>query len=234
MFCTLLWCLFEAKASATTEDEFQCLFSENVSSELVLQKNTKIQEVENHVVAFKSPFNYNLNDDTRWEIINLETGLTFKSGEGTIKDMIFEIPGNYLIQISELITHNRYSCGHAHFPEKIFLEVSPLKMEFDFSTVKLSRNIVGNQDSRGITLTVDVLFTSYEGSVAAYTGGFTAAGVRTSLTGKLKNNEIILQQGMNSIEFQLEGQVSKDSYISIDFIDINGQIQSYRFINKII
>lgn len=232
----LLCCLFGAKALATTpEGQFSFLSLESPAAQNNLQANDEIkfEEIEKHVVAFNSPFHYNLNKDTRWEIIHTETGQTFKSGSGSIQNMIFETPGEYLIQVVELLAHSSDSCDHTHFPEKILLEVSPYQLVFDFSTVKSSRNIMGNQSLNGITLTVDVLFTSYHGTPVAYAQNFTSSGVRTSLAGKLKNGEAILQQGINTLEFQLEGQVSSGTYINIDFMDINGQIQSYSLINKI-
>jgi len=42
-----------------------------------------------------------------------------------------------------------------------------------------------------------------------------------------------LQNGINTLEFNLEGQATKNTYIMFDFVDINGNVQSYGFTNKI-
>jgi hypothetical protein len=70
-------------------------------------------------------------------------------------------------------------------------------------------------------------------AIQFYTQGFNTAGVRTSVVGKLKNGQKRLQNGINTLEFNLEGQATKNTYIMFDFVDINGNVQSYGFTNKI-
>src|SRR5690606_11658347 len=147
---------------------------------------------EKHIIAFKSPFSYLFDNDTSWEIVNTETNINIKSGTGSINNMVFEVPGNYLINVSETIPHDT-TCEHTHFPETILLEVSPVKMEFDFSTIRFSEEITSSRATDHITLTVAVSFSSYDCSPKVYNHGFKTAGIRTSVIGKLKN-EVILSQ----------------------------------------
>lgn len=175
-----------------------------------------------------------VSNQVTWSITNMDGNEVVASGSGdTLTKYVFEIPGMYQVAINENLVHDPNTCNHNHFPEKLFVTVSPLKMDFDFSTVKLSRNIVGGQPTNGTTLSVDVRFSSYDNSSAVYDKAFRTAGVRTSVAGKLKNEKATLRQGVNTLEFLLEGQASKGTYIMIDFIDINGVLQSYSLTNKI-
>lgn len=176
-----------------------------------------------------------LSDKTSWTISTLDENKVVSSGMGnSLASYVFNIPGAYLVDINENLIHDANGCDHSHSPEKIFVKVSPLKMEFDFSSVKLSRNIIGGQDTKGTSLVVNVNYSSYDKSIAVYDKTFTTAGIQTSIIGKLKTGEMNLQEGINTLEFELSGQASKNTYIMIDFVDINGVLQSYSLTNKIL
>lgn len=175
-----------------------------------------------------------VSNQVTWSITNMDGNKVVASGSGdALTKYVFKTPGMYQVDINENLVHDPNTCNHNHFPEKMFIKVSPLKMEFDFSTIKLSRDIVGGQPTNGTTLSVDVRFSSYDNSTAVYDKAFRTAGVRTSVAGKLKNGVTTLREGVNTLEFQLEGQATKDTYIMIDFIDINDVLQSYSLTNKI-
>ena len=176
-----------------------------------------------------------LSEQSSWIISSLKENKVAATGMGnSLASYVFDTPGAYLIDINENLIHEPNSCEHSHFPEKIFVNVSPLKMEFDFSSVKLSRTIIGGQDTKGTSLVVNVNYSSYDKNTAVYDKNFSTAGIETSIIGKLKSGKINLQEGMNTLEFELNGQASKNTYIMIDFIDINGVLQSYSFTNKIL
>lgn len=176
-----------------------------------------------------------LSNQSSWVISNLDDDKVVATGAGnSLAKYVFDTPGAYLIDINENLIHNPNGCEHSHSPEKILVKVSPLKMEFDFSSVELSRTIIGGQETKGTSLTVNVNYSSYDNSTAIYDKSFTTAGIKTSIIGKLKSGQINLQDGMNILEFELNGQASKNTYIMIDFIDINGVLQSYSFTNKIL
>ncbi len=193
---------------------------------LFAQNSTENKWEENKVLAYDTPFSYNLDTDVQWELKN-EKGRSLKKGKGNIDNQIFSTPGNYTLYIKEEHSHNPNSCDHAHFPEQVNITVSPMKMVFDFSSVKFSEKITGAKSAKGIVATVNVDFSSFDNSTAVYKNDFTTAGVGTSVIGKLKNEKITLKKGMNTLEFLLDGQASKGNYIMIDFKDINGQVQRY-------
>ena len=152
-----------------------------------------------------------------WIITDMDKNEVIASGSGdALAKYVFKKPGMYQVDINENIIHDSNSCNHKHFPEKMLVEVSPLKMDFDFKSVKVSRNIIGGQSVNDTMLSVDVRFSSYDNSDAVYKQGFNTAGVRTSVAGKLKNGEAKLRQGKNTLEFKLEGQATKGTYIMFD------------------
>lgn len=180
-------------------------------------------------------FGGEISAQVTWTVFYTNENKQIASGRGaSLTQVVYEKPGVYLVEINENIAYDPNGCAHNHLPGKILLEVSPLKMVFDFKTVKLSKNITGNQAANGTTLTVNAMFASNDNSTAVYTQNFKTAGVKTSVAGKLKNGQATLQQGTNTLEFQLEGQATKGTYIMIDFIDINGVTQSYSLANKIL
>lgn len=197
---------------------------------LIFAQNTESTKAKNTLIAYDTPFSYYLENGTQWQLKN-EDGLLIKTGVGSVENHIFSAPGNYVLHIHEI--HTPDSCNHDHFPKSLTIEVSSNKMEFDFSSVKFSKNIMGGKLTNGITLTVNADFTSIDKNSAEYTFGFATVGVDTSIKGKLKEEKVMLQQGLNTLEFLLEGQASKDNYIMMDFIDINGNVQSYGLTQKI-
>jgi len=187
---------------------------------------------EKYVISYNTAFKFEFDGGTSWKITNIETNMVSTSGVGNL-DVMFDTPGTYLITVSETINHNQGSCEHNHYPEKIMIEVSPYKLDFDFSTIKFSKGLKGGQSANGSTLKIDVFFSSYNNNTVVYNKIFKTAGVGTSVAGNIKDGGMTLQQGKNTLEFQLNGQATKDTYIMFDFVDVNDGVQSYGFTNKI-
>lgn len=185
------------------------------------QHNAPIEQ--NVLVPYNTAFSYDLANSTSWELTT-STGQVLKNGTGSIENEVFNEPGNYVLQIHAI--HNPNSCDDST-PEKLNIKATAMKMEFDFSTVKFSKNIKGGQSVKGIVVSINAMYSSYENSVVTYTNGFKTAGVGTSIFGKLKNGQLTLQQGVNTLEFVLDGQATTGNYIMFDFVDINGDVQSY-------
>lgn len=195
-------------------------------------ENTNHKREESVITAYNVPFSYSLDTYTDWEIKN-NNGELLNSGSGSIAKL-FSKPGTYILYIHEKHNHNSTSsCDHVQYPSKVNITVSPLKLLFDFSTIKFSKNIQDSQSREGIVVTVNAMYNSYESKAAVYNHGFTTAGVGTSVRGKLKGGKTILKEGVNTLEFLLEGFITKGNNIMLDFKDINGQVQSYTLTEKI-
>ncbi len=200
---------------------------------LLAQKGIHHNEkwVKDITVSYKIPFSYELTDAIRWEMIS-SAGKLVKKGTGSIANIFFQQPGNYMLKLTDTTPHNPNDCNHAHFPDQLNVKVSPYYMVFDLNTVKTSRTLTGGS-AKGTLVTVNVDFDSFDKQTASYNRSFATAGVGTTIIGKLKNGEVTLQPGNSTLEFVLEGNATTGNYIMIDFTDINGEIQSYGLTQKI-
>lgn len=189
------------------------------------------QQEERQVLAFSSPFSYALGENVNWELKD-ENGSLILSGQGDLSRHVFGKPGNYTLHIHEDRDHDTGSCEHAHFPEKVKIIVKPAKVDFDFSTIRFSKDITGGQSANGIIVSVNVNYSSYDNSTAVYNQGFGSFGVGSTLTGKLKSQETVLKPGVNTIEFILEGQAEEGNAIQLNFTDFNGEVQPYTLTPK--
>src|SRR5690606_23110202 len=144
------------------------------------------EDNNNIVISYLDPFNYSFNENTTWVIVNITTGELIHNGNGSIQDLIFKEPGNYLLSVFEKISHNEGECEHRRYPEKVNIFVTSEKMDYDFSTLKLSGPIIGDRSVEKITLTVDVEFYSFDEAERIYDQGLKTVGIGTSIIGKLK------------------------------------------------
>lgn len=199
---------------------------------LIGQINNRL-EARAEVIGYNEPFSFALPEVISWELKN-ESGSVMKNGEGELKDFIFNKPGNYKLMISENKNHNATGCEHAHYPEEIEIEVKPIKLNFDFNTIQFSEDIVGGKTLSGSIVKINANFSTYDNSVTEYkyNQGFTTFGVGSTITGKLKNGEISLIPGVNTLEFELDGAAEQGNNIQINFVDFNGEVQPYSLTPK--
>ncbi|OBW39511.1 hypothetical protein AB670_04173 [Chryseobacterium sp. MOF25P] len=194
-------------------------------------ENTNNKREESVTLSYGLPFSYSLDTYTGWDIKN-DAGDVLSSGSGNINE-VFSKPGNYSVSIHEKHNHDsKSSCDHDQYPSKISVKVSPLKMVFDFSSIQFSKKIEGGQPAEGIMVTVNAVYSSYNNTSADYHHGFTTAGVGTSLSGRLNKDIVSLKNGVNKLEFSLEGSTTKGNNIMIEFKDINDQVQPYTLTEK--
>jgi len=173
--------------------------------------------------------------DVTWTIKNTNTNVivAFGSGDSLLRH-IFEIPGNYQIDIQEPHHHDPGDCNHAHLPEKVLVKVSGVRMTYDITSLLLSKEIVGGQETEGTTLTINAFVEIYDNIPKVFPfSTFNSAGVNTTIIGALTNPNLILNNGINVLEFSLTGKAQSSTYIMFDFVDFNGNIQCYYLPNQI-
>jgi len=181
-----------------------------------------------------TPFSYPLDQTVNWCITELTSGKVLRNGSGPIRRLLFEIPGTYQIDIEEELGYDPTTCNHPRYPAEITIEVSPFHMEFDFTTIRLSREIIGGQAVDGQTLSVDVAFRAYRSDTVAYeVQPVKSVGIGTTIVGVPLQERMVFRPGVNTIVYQLHGQAHSSSYIMFDFIDINNQVQVYSLPQKI-
>ena len=207
---------------------FLMFFIFSINAKNISQLPINGEHVENQKIAFGETFSYKLDDNTSWKIINSETFAILNSGIGSIEKITFSTPGNFEIEISEVISAN--DCKNGHFPHKIMIEVSPIKMIFDFNSIKFSHEIVGGQSQYGNEISIDVYIESFNNEKVVFSDGkVISAGVGVNIDGTLKSNGTALKQGINHLVYILKGQATRDTYIMFDFLDINNQTVSYTY-----
>jgi hypothetical protein len=207
---------------------FLMFFVFSINAKNISQLPSNGEHIENQKIAFGETFSYKLDDNTSWKIINSETFAVLNSGVGSIEKITFSTPGNFEIEISEVISAN--DCKNGHFPHKIMIEVSPIKMIFDFNSIKFSHVIVGGQSQYGNEISIDVYVESFNNEKVVFNDGkVISAGVGVNIDGTLKSNGTVLKQGVNHLVYILKGQATRDTYIMFDFLDINNQTVSYTY-----
>jgi hypothetical protein len=200
----------------------------SINAKNISQLLSNGEHIENQKIAFGETFSFKLDDNTSWKIINSETFAVLNSGIGSIEKITFSTPGNFEIEISEVISAN--DCKNGHFPHKIMIEVSPIKMIFDFNSIKFSHVIVGGQSQYGNEISIDVYVESFNNEKVVFNDGkVISAGVGVNIDGTLKSNGTVLKQGVNHLVYILKGQATRDTYIMFDFLDINNQTVSYTY-----
>lgn len=186
--------------------------------------------IENRKIAFNESFSYHLDDNTSWKIVDSENSVIINSGLGSITNVVFPTPGNFQIEISEIINVSNTECQHGNFPSKIMLEVTSTKMVFDFSTIRFNNELVGGQSQSSNEISIDVYFESYnKENILFKAGKITSSGVGVNIDGTYKSERTPLKQGVNHLVYSLKGQAKSNTYIMFDFYDINDQIISYTY-----
>lgn len=219
-YVTLMVCFFLAFAfKLSASEKCKPQFSEQTLAD------------EKIIISYAQPFTYSLNENTSWLIVSATNQKTISSGTGSINEFKFKQPGNYVVEITDKTTHNINDCNHAHFPARLNVEVSNMEMTFDFNSIRFSQEIIGGQDAQNIELSVNVNYNHFENKTTEFSNQIISAGVNAKIVGTSKSVQLV--PGTNKIVYQLKGSAAKNTYIMFDFIDVNGQTQTYYLTTKL-
>ncbi|WP_395042908.1 hypothetical protein [Flavobacterium sp.] len=185
-------------------------------------------------ISFGEKITFGIVDNSiNWTISNSENKIFVNIKGNQINDYIFEKPGIYNISFSENKKHTD-ECNHPQFNEKMIIEVTPVKMVFDFSKIKFSQKIQKGISCENITLTVPVTIAIIENVPTKFVvSDITFAGIGSEIVGKPINKEITINNGVQNIEYQLSGIATNQAHLMIDFVDYNNQVQSYTLLEII-
>jgi hypothetical protein len=211
-----------------------------VQSQELNDNTTKIELVNlilkpYKIISFGESINFGKIDNSiEWNVSNEATNnkISFKGNE--INNYKFETPGTYKITSVESKLNPERECNHVSFPEQMIIEVSPYKMEFDFSSIKFSKKIVGGVGTEDCHLIIDANLKSYTNQKIDFTNAkIVSAGIDTTIEGQLLNNVVTLFPGKNNLVYQLKGAAKSGNFIMLDFFDINGQVHSFYYPTKL-
>ncbi|MFA7273587.1 MAG: hypothetical protein WC044_06940 [Crocinitomicaceae bacterium] len=147
-------------------------------------------------------------------------------------DFQFAIPGEFdMVLRSELSpSHTEGECHHEDHFKRFQLIVLPYRMEFKLEEVAFSTEIIGGMDMQGQTVSIPVQFYSYTNESKKFTDlQVVSAGINTTIQGKSAKEIVVLNPGLNSIIFDLDGQATKNTFIMFDFIDFIDRHFSYSY-----
>ena len=209
----------------------------------VAQQNLSVNKIDFNssdeqfykVISFGEKIDFGNFDDTAvWTVANTIENIVINLKGNEINDFVFVKPGIYEIRFTENKKHLENGCNHPQFDEKTIIKVSPLKMKFDFSTIKFSEIIVGEKELHDVKIYTDWDFESYNNeNISFKKAKVVVVGIGANIIGNASNETLILIPGKNQIIIQLTGKAIKESYIMFDFYDINDKIQSYYYPNKL-
>jgi len=161
-----------------------------------------------------------------------------KSGKGEeIFSFVFENPGQYNISLTPsnpVHDNHEGSCNHAVESQQLEIIVLSTKIEFLFDQSSFSNPLKGGVDVSGNTMSIPVVFSSFDKNVAQIEGlKMITSGVNTTIEGELKNQKVTLNQGLNTLIFNLKGVATPETYIMFDFYYQDDLIETYYYPNKI-
>ena len=167
-----------------------------------------------------------LPDDIAWEI--LFDGVSIKQDIGRkLLDYKFERPGDYVVLFKEHNHNSHTECQHFALGSEIQIKVSPFKMTYLFDSIQFSAPVKRGSVS-GIELSVPVEILTYDGNPIPFSQAIVKTmGVGTTIEAVPDNAFQQLMPGKNVLHYTLSGEVDRPTYIMFDFVDCNGNIQSF-------
>lgn len=148
--------------------------------------------------------------------------------ENEINNFVFAKPGTYQISFQETQKHAAHECNHPQFKERMTIKVTPIKMTFDFSKISFSDKISRGSNCEQIYVTVPVNVVMKDLKSAKFSvADVIVSGVGSEIVAKPVSAEVVLKNGTQLLKYQLSGIASKEAYLMFDFVDYNGNIQTY-------
>lgn len=196
-------------------------FSSNQKADKVISYNEKI--------AFG-----NVESSANW-IINFQNNnskVFLKANE--INDYVFQNPGTYEVNFLDNKKHVEQDCNHSQFKEKTIIEVSPVKMTFDFSQISFSESIQKGKNCNGIIISVPINVEMIKESPTKFTvPNVIVAGIGVDLIAEPIEKDVTIINGVQILKYKLSGIVNNETYLMFDFVDYNNQVQTYNLLEII-
>ena len=195
-------------------------------------------QVNNILISFGEKLNSNIIpisdiEEYSWKITNGDSFNIHGIGK-QIFDVLFEIPGEYNVELNHTEKTNTKACQHNNEKIAFRLKVLEEKYELLFEELTLSNTLVGNVESKGIILSIPIIYSSYTNKAGQLEGlNMISSGVNTSIIGEVVGKDTPLQVGKNLISFSLSGKATPNTYIMFDFHNQDNLIQTYYLPNVI-
>lgn len=187
------------------------------------------------VISFGEKIDFgNVENTATWTITNTQENVYANLRGKQINDYVFEKPGIYEIRFSENKSQDADECHHPMFKENMNIKVTAVKMTFDFSKIKFSEKIQKGRYYNDLLVSVPVtILTQGNVSTKQNAPGLNISGIGSELIAKPTNTEIIIKNGVQILQYQLSGMVTKDTYLMFDFFDLNNEVQTYNLLDQV-
>jgi hypothetical protein len=231
---SLLICTTYSFSAKKSENSYELEKNTTLSQTNCLNENKKIFISFGESLSLQALSIGRINEYS-WEI----NGGDFNesgTGEGLL-NVVFQNPGQYTVSLTPSnVVHSSHegSCNHDTESKQLEIIVLSIKLEFLFDQSSFSNPIKGGTDISGTILSIPVVFSSYDKKDAQIEGlKIITSGVNTSIEGTLKNEKATLSQGLNTLNFSLNGVATPETYIMFDFYYQDDLIETYYYPNKI-
>lgn len=153
-----------------------------------------------------------------------QAGASKASGTGkTTGNLVFSQPGSYQITF-DIPAHG----DHPAKTETVTVEVSSAKLVFDLKHVVFSKPIQTG-DASGIVMKVPVMVKTYDGRAYDYSMREVQTTGAASVSSRLKDEKVILKDGLNELAFELSGAVPTKGNIQFRVYDATGEARFFNY-----
>jgi hypothetical protein len=165
----------------------------------------------------------------QWKVFNPDQSL-LKEGTGSgLSDIVFDIPGKYTIITNVASIKASTSpniCIHTDFADSYLVAVTNIHIKPQFENIKFSSPIIGGQDTSNVILNFPIEVEIFDKtSVSLAQMKISTSGVETTITGSIINQTSV-KEGVNILQFQLNGKAKKGTYIQFNFVEPSGIMHS--------
>lgn len=201
------------------------VFAQNSTAPKAINEN--LMNID-RTISYGEKINFGTIDNSvQWTILNKSQNISVSINGNEINKYVFDKPGIYEIHFSENRKHTE-ECIHPAFNEKMLIEVTAVKMNFDFSHITFSEKIKSGVNYNNLIITVPVNVIVKDNKRTNFkVQEFSVAGVGSELKATPLQNEMILTTGKHSMKYKVSGIVKNETYLMFDFIDFNNNVQTY-------
>ena len=205
------------------------IFALIITTLLALKINAQTEEIKisfDEYIATSSLPGSGL-DEASWEIFD-DKGVEISSGNADeIFKFKFEKPGNFFIRFKHVHKNNEHAatCNHYAMPNEVKVSVNSKKIIFHTENISFSKKISADTPADDIIMSVPVTIIDQNNSIEIPMNKTVQSfGIKTSILGHLKSNQMKLNPGNHVLEYSLTGKATKGTYIGFDLVDLNGNV----------
>jgi hypothetical protein len=205
-----------------------CLFASGSGIRIPFSCEDDVSVLQSHYsICFGDAIEAGVSTDLSLAIswrVAPQAGVSKASGAGkTTGDLVFSQPGKYQITF-EIPAHG----DHPGKTETVTVDVSNAKLVFDLEHIVFSKEL-RTGDAAGIAMTVPVHVKTYQGETYSYTAREIQTTGVANVSSRLKNDRVLLKDGINKLSFELSGVILTKGNIQFRVYDATGEAHFFTY-----